>query len=101
MREQSVEDERHDVKRERLEARTTTEIKALLQHAADLEGRSLSDFVVDSARQHAEDVIRRHEVMRLSARDSLIFAEAILNPQPPTSALRAAFARYREEVVER
>ena len=97
----TLEEEQRETKRERLEARITSDVKALLQHAADLEGRSLSDFVVDSARQHAEDVIRRHEVMRLSARDSLIFAEAILNPQPPTASLRAAFTRYREEVVER
>lgn len=100
MKEQVESKERRETKRERLEARTTPEIKSLLQHAADLEGRSLSDFVVDSARRVAENVIREHEVIQLSARDSLIFAEAILHPPAPNDQLRTAFARYREEAVE-
>jgi uncharacterized protein (DUF1778 family) len=87
-------------KRERLEARVSAEQKAVLQRAADLEGRSLSDFLIESAQRRAEEVIREHEVIRLSVRDSLLFAEALLNPPAPSERLRAAFARYREEVVE-
>lgn len=84
------------VKRERLEARISPEQKALIQRAADLEGRSLTDFVVSSVQAAAEETIERHQVIRLSARDSLIFAEAILNPAEPNEHLRAAAKRYRQ-----
>jgi uncharacterized protein (DUF1778 family) len=87
-------------KRERLEARITAEQKELFQLAANLEGRSLTDFVVQSVQAAAEDAIRRHQVIRLSVRDSLTFAELIANPPPPNEHLRAAFARYRESVTE-
>jgi len=82
-------------KRERLEARITAEQKALIQHAADLSGRSLTDFVVASVQAAAEEAIRTHGVIRLSARDSLIVADEILNLAPPNDALRAAFEEHR------
>lgn len=87
-------------KRERLATRLSTEQKALLQRAADLEGRSLSDFVLESAQRAAESVIREHEVMTLTAQDSRAFADAVLNPPLPNQRLQAAFARYQQEVVE-
>lgn len=83
-------------KPERLEARLPAEAKAIIQHAADISGRSLSDFVVTSALEAAEETIRRHEVIVLSARDSLALAEALLNPKGPNEALRAAARRHRE-----
>jgi uncharacterized protein (DUF1778 family) len=83
-------------RRERLEARITPEQKALFQRAADLTGRSLTDFIVSSAQTAAEEAIERHHVINLSARDSLIFAEAILNPAEPNENLHAAAQRYRE-----
>lgn len=36
----------------------------------------------------AEQTIRSHEVITLSARDSLLFVEALLNPPAPNDALR-------------
>ncbi|MDQ2741172.1 MAG: DUF1778 domain-containing protein [Chloroflexota bacterium] len=83
-------------KRERLEARITPEQKALFQRAAALAGRSLSDFVVGSALAAAEETIRNRQVITLTARDSLTFAEAIVNPPAPNENLRALAERYRE-----
>ena len=88
-------------KRERLEARISVEQKELLQRAADIQGRSLSDFLVDSAQRAAEQAIRDHEVIMLSARDSSLFAEALFNPPAPNAKLQAAVARYQQEVEER
>ena len=81
---------------ERLEARLPAEAKAIIQHAADLSGRSLSDFVVSSALEAAEESIRNHEIIVLSARDSIAFVEALLNPREPNEALREAFRLHRE-----
>ena len=81
---------------ERLEARLPAEVKAIIQRAADISGRSLSDFVVSSALEAAEETIRRREVIVLSERDSIAFVEAILNPKGPNEALRKAARRHRE-----
>ncbi|HUZ03140.1 MAG TPA: DUF1778 domain-containing protein [Thermomicrobiaceae bacterium] len=79
----------------RLEARIPVEQKELIQHAATLAGLSLTDFVLRSAQEAAEQTIRRHQVMTLNAEDSTAFAEAILNPPEPNDALRAALRGAR------
>ena len=79
----------------RLGARIQPTEKALLQHAADLRGQTLTQFLLTSAREAAEDVIRRHEVVVLSAEDSRMLAEALLNPPPPNDHMRASFADYQ------
>ena len=85
---------------QRLEARVTPEQKALLQRAAALEGRTVTDFLVSSAQAAALETIRRHEQIVLSARDSAIFVESLLNPPAPPERLRAAARRHRALVGE-
>lgn len=80
---------------ERLEARLTSVQKRLLQKAADLAGRSLTDFVISSAQEAARKTIHDHRVITLSLRDQEIFAKALLNPPPPSTALRTAWKRYK------
>lgn len=82
---------------ERVEARLTPEQKKLLERAASLEGRSLTDFVLSSAQAAAADTISRHELLMLAPGDREIFVAALLNPPAPNDALRAAAARYREQ----
>lgn len=73
--------------------------KALLQRAAAIEGRSLSDFVLTSARQAAERTIHAHDVIRLSVRDSQLFADLLLHPPAPNDRLRAAMRLHQSDVV--
>ena len=82
-------------KRERLEARITPEQKALFQRAADLTGRSLTDFVISSVQAAAEATIRTHQVLELTARETEAFLEAIQHPPAPNERLRAAARQYR------
>ena len=84
------------VKPQRLEARVSAEVKEIIQRAADLSNRSLTDFVVCSALDAAKETIREHEVIVLSAEDGRMFVEALLNPRGPNDALLAAADRYRE-----
>ena len=49
-------------KAERLEARLSRQQKELIQHAADLAGRSLTDFILSASQEAANKVIREHEV---------------------------------------
>lgn len=85
---------------ERLEARVSREQKNLLERAAALEGRSITDFVVASAQAAAVEAIQRHEVITLTGRDSLAFAQALMNPPAPNEQLRAAARRHRELIAE-
>jgi len=82
----------------RLEARITPETKALLQKAADLEGRTLTDFVISSVQAEALRVIERHQTLKLSMSDAESFVDAILNPPQPNDALKAAALRYKQVI---
>ncbi len=80
----------------RLEARIAPETLAVVRRAAEMQGRSVSDFVVAAARDAAERAIERIQVIRLSVADQLAFADSLTNPPPPSPALvRAADAHRR------
>jgi uncharacterized protein (DUF1778 family) len=83
---------------ERLEARISSEQKALFQRAAELQGRTLTDFVIASVHESAVKTISELEAIRLTAADSRAFAEALLHPREPIPELRAAAERYRKMV---
>jgi uncharacterized protein (DUF1778 family) len=67
----------------------------MLRRAAELQGRSVTDFVVSAVQDAARQTIEQAEVMRLSLRDQQCFAQALLAPPPPTPALKRAAARRR------
>ena len=85
----------------RLEARLPASIYATLKHAAELSGRSLTDFVVSAAHDAARRTIEEAEIIRLSTRDQLLFAEALLNPHTPNDELRRARKLHSETVEMR
>ena len=80
----------------RLEARLPAEVMARLKRAAEIQGRTLTDFVVAAADEAACQAIEQTEIIRLSVEDQRQIAEALLNPPEPTPALRRAAKRYRE-----
>jgi len=82
---------------ERLEARLTAEQKALLTRAAELGGRSLTDFVVHSAQEAAKQVVREHEAVTLGEQDRRAFVAALLEEIEPGDRLRQAADRYRND----
>lgn len=80
----------------RLEARLPSEVHALLKRAAEIQGRSLTDFVVSAARDAAFRTIEDAEILRISVEDQRAIAEAILNPPEPTPALQRAFEQHKK-----
>jgi len=86
-------------KTERLEARVPVFLKRMIQRAADLQGRSITDFVIAVLDKSARETVREHEVMRLNAEDSMIFAKALIEPPEPNAALRRAFAAHSKRVT--
>jgi uncharacterized protein (DUF1778 family) len=88
--------ESRQLRSERFEARLRPEDKALMQRAADLSGRKLSEYVIISAREAAARTVRQYEGMVLSEPgDQEAFAAALLQPPAPGRRLKAAARRYR------
>jgi len=85
-------------KLERLEARVSAQNKELFQRAADIQGRTLSNFVVSSLVSVANQIIQENEIMVLSRKDQEIFVEALLNPPEPSEKLRLAAQRYKKNM---
>ena len=80
----------------RLEARISPEIKSLLQKAAALEGKTLTDFVVNSVQAEARRVIEQHQTLTLSLQDSEALAEALSNPAIANQSLQSAFTNHQQ-----
>ena len=88
-------------RRTRFNARLTEEQKQLFERAAALYGQSVSQFVISNAQHAAEQAIREHEVITLSARDSRAVMEALLHPELAGPSLRRAAERYKIVMGER
>ncbi len=83
----------------RLEARVTREQKARLERAAQLQGRSLTDFIVAVAEDAASRILREREVITLSARDRATFVAALLKPPALRARLARAVRRHKRAVA--
>ena len=84
----------------RLEARIHPELRALIQRAAELEGRKLTEFVTAALQTAAQRAIAESQLLRLAAADQLRFAQALIAPPAPAPALKRAFTRRRALIAE-
>jgi uncharacterized protein (DUF1778 family) len=80
---------------DRIELRASREEKRVLTAAAAYQRLDLTTFVMRTALPVAEEVVARHERLRLSARDSACVLELLEHPPKPTAAVRAAARRLR------
>ena len=71
-----------------------------MRHAAEIEGRSLTDFVVSAASAAARETIEQTEIIRLSGEDAKLFAELLLDPPPIAPPMKRAFEHHRRLVGE-
>lgn len=84
----------------RLSIRMPKEVRAVIDQAASLEGRTTSDFVRASAVEKARETIESHQRIVLSREESIAFAELLLNPPKANDNLRAAVADYLKFTYE-
>ena len=85
-------------KSERLEARVSVEQKKLFQHAADLVGRSLTDFITRRLQEAAIQIIQEHDMLHLSLADKKVFVQKLLQISSPNNQLIKAAQRYHREI---
>ncbi len=67
-----------------------------LKRAAEIQGRTLTDFVVAAADEAACRAIEQTEIIRLSIEGQRQLAETILHPPPPNKAWKKAVKRHRD-----
>lgn len=83
------------VRTERIEARLTPEALALVRRAAEMEGRSLSEFVVAAATKAAQDAISERTMIILAEEESRRFVELLQDPPPMPEGLKRAKESHR------
>ncbi|MDP6706028.1 MAG: DUF1778 domain-containing protein [Alphaproteobacteria bacterium] len=86
-------------KDERITARITPNQKTLFRRAAEIEGRSLTDFILRAAHDEAMRTIERQRLITLSEQDQKAFASALLDPKP-NKRLNAAARKHMGRIAD-
>lgn len=87
------------LREERLGFRVDEATKALIERAAQLERRKLTDFCMTAMTDAARRTIAAHETLVLSDRDRAVFFDALVNPPAPSERLLRAFADHERRVI--
>jgi uncharacterized protein (DUF1778 family) len=88
------------VRTARVEARIAPDALAIVRRAAELQGRSLSDFVVAAALKDAQQTIEDAQIVRLSMDDQHRFAELLLKPPPLAPAMKRALKARKRLIAD-
>jgi len=95
------EDQAEDMKTTRFEMRMTPYIRKVVKHAAEIQGRSMSDFIVAAAEEAARKAIEDARVIELTVDEQRRFAEALLDPPTLGSAWKRARESHRRLISEK
>jgi len=77
----------------RLEARISHDLHVTVKRAAEIQGRTMTDFVIHALQVAASEAIEQSDHVRLSLADQEAFAHALIAPAKPNAALKCAFAK--------
>lgn len=80
------------IKSERIDIRTNSEAKSLLEKAAELKHISLSTYILSSSIKQAQIDIEEQEKIVLNIKERDLFMNALANPPEPTLALKKLFS---------
>lgn len=83
----------------RLGFRVDAQTKKMVEKAAALERRSLTDFCLTALAEATNAAIARHQSIVLSDRDRKAFFDALVRPPKPNPRLQRAFKSARQRVV--
>lgn len=86
-------------KNSRLEARVSPEALAVIKRAAEIQGRSISDFVVSAAQELAQRTIEETNFIRLSIDDQRRFVELLIEP-PELSPVMKRAAKAHGDLIQ-
>lgn len=80
----------------RLVARVDEETQRLIAHAAELTGRSLSQFLIYAAKKEAQEAERQALQIQVSRQTADLMLELLDNPEPINPKLREAALNHRK-----
>lgn len=83
---------------ERIDARTSREIKELIVRTASTAGMSVSAFMLGTAQERARHMLAESEMITLTSSDWNAFAKALDNADKRRPKLSAATKRYRDRI---
>lgn len=90
--------EKRRVRSSRLGFRVDVQTKKLVERAAALERRSLTDFCISALTEATQATISRHETLLLSERDREVFFTSLVHPSKPNARLRRAFRSANQQI---
>jgi uncharacterized protein (DUF1778 family) len=86
-----------ELKTSRFDTKLSKTQKELFEYAAEIGGfRTLTDFVIISVHEKAQEIIEKHRSFLASEKDQEIFFSALMNPPKPSNRLKDAANRYKE-----
>jgi len=83
---------------DRLGFRLDEQTKGLIERAAQLERRKISDYCLTAIAEAARRTIAEHEKLTLSERDRAAFFDAMIHPPEPSERLARALADHARRV---
>jgi len=86
--------------RGRITARVPQKVQDTLQHAADLVGAPLNQFIVQAALREAQRVIDRERRVELSNHDAAFLLKLLEKPAKPNARLAAALRNYKNRALD-
>ena len=89
------------IKDERINVRLKSDKKSLIERAASLEGKTVSNFIVASAVDHAEKTVHEYEIMRLNRKESEAFFNALSSPVLFNKKLSTALKSHDKRVASK
>jgi uncharacterized protein (DUF1778 family) len=92
--------EGEDAKTSRFEMRMSPYVRKVVKRAAEIQGRSMGDFIAAAAEQAAEKAIRDAHIIELTIDDQRRFAEALLNPPKLGPAWKRARESHRRLISQ-
>jgi uncharacterized protein (DUF1778 family) len=98
-RRQAKADSDPSAREERLGFRLDGQTKELIERAARLERRKLTDFCVTALADAARRTIARYETLELSERDRQAFFDALISPPKPSKRLIRALAEHKRRIA--
>jgi uncharacterized protein (DUF1778 family) len=88
------------VRTARVEARIAPDALVVVRRAAELQGRSVSDFLVATALKDAHQTIEDAQIIRLSVDDQHQFADMLLRPPPLAPAMKRALKARKRLITD-
>lgn len=84
----------------RIEFRLPADIKKQIERAAQVSGRTVTDFAKDVLTREAQLVLGQHETISLSDRDRDAFLAILESDPTPNAALLAAAKKHRKRMAK-